>query len=46
MAMSQGQTKCHFFLFYKIKEQEVRTGLAWADCYQWKERESAESMEG
>jgi hypothetical protein len=27
--------KCHFFFFYKIGEQEDKTGLVWRGWYQW-----------
>jgi hypothetical protein len=31
-----------FFLFYKIGEQEGRTGPAWEGWYQWEEEEDGE----
>jgi hypothetical protein len=36
--------KCHFFFFYKIGEQEGRTGPVWRDWYQWEGGGSGERV--
>jgi hypothetical protein len=38
------EQKCLFYFFYKIREQEGRTGPVWEGWYQWEEERGEERM--